>query len=142
MNRITSNQGFLTALIFGLFFFLAAPSAAQTEYQENRSAKQIMDSYGTFEKAVLNMTREEWSVVREWEEFDEVRYLTALRDHKDSFAQERANLKELRLQKIMQNDACGCWVEPDDSYTRMVPPPGLGGLGPNEMAWSNQGGAG
>ena len=142
MNRITSNQGFLTALIFGLFYFFAAPSGAQVEYQESRTAKQIIDSYGTFEKAVLNMTRDEWSVVREWEEFDEIRYLTVLRDYKDSFAGERAKLKELRLQKIMQNDACGCWVEPDETYTRMVPPPGLAGLGPNEMAWLNQGGAG
>ena len=105
-------------------------------------AQQILNSYGSFEKAVLNMTRDEWSVVRGWEEFDEVRYLTVLREHKEGFAGKREELKEMRLQKIAQNDACGCWVEPDETYTTMVPPPGLGGLGPNEMAWANSGGAG
>ena len=88
------------------------------------------------------MTREEWDVVREWEGFDEVRYLTFLQEYHDSFDAERAANKELRMQRVMEDDACGCWVEPDETYITMVPPPGLGGLGFNEMAWENQGGAG
>ena len=142
MIQLVNNRAVLSLWMVALFAVANAPVQAQVNFEESRTAKQILDSYDSFEKAVLNMTRDEWSVVREWEEFDEVRYLTVLREHKDSFAGKREELKQLRLQKIAQNDACGCWVEPDETYTTMVPPPGLGGLGPNEMAWANQGGAG
>ena len=142
MIQLVNNRAVLSLWMVALFAVANAPVQAQVNFEESRTAKQILDSYDSFEKAVLNMTRDEWSVVREWEEFDEVRYLTVLREHKDSFASKREELKQLRLQKIAQNDACGCWVEPDETYTTMVPPPGLGGLGPNEMAWANQGGAG
>ena len=142
MIQLVNNRAALSLWMVALFAVANAPVQAQVNFEESRTAKQILDSYDSFEKAVLNMTRDEWSVVRKWEEFDEVRYLTVLREHKDSFAGKREELKQLRLQKIAQNDACGCWVEPDETYTTMVPPPGLGGLGPNEMAWANQGGAG
>ena len=142
MIQLVNNRAVLSLWMVALLAVANAPVQAQVNFEESRTAKQILDSYDSFEKAVLNMTRDEWAVVREWEEFDEVRYLTVLREHKDSFAGKREELKQLRLQKIAQNDACGCWVEPDETYTTMVPPPGLGGLGPNEMAWANQGGAG
>ena len=142
MIQLVNNRAVLSLWMVALLAVANAPVQAQATFEESRTAKQILDSYDSFEKAVLNMTRDEWAVVREWEEFDEVRYLTVLREHKDSFAGKREELKQLRLQKIAQNEACGCWVEPDETYTTMVPPPGLGGLGPNEMAWANQGGAG
>ena len=142
MIQLVNNRAVLSLWMVALLAVANAPVQAQVNFEESRTAKQILDSYDSFEKAVLNMTRDEWAVVREWEEFDEVRYLTVLREHKGSFAGKREELKQLRLQKIAQNDACGCWVEPDETYTTMVPPPGLGGLGPNEMAWANQGGAG
>ena len=142
MIQLVNNRAVLFLWMVALFAVANAPVQAQVNFEESRTAKQILDSYDSFEKAVLNMTRDEWAVVREWEEFDEERYLTVLREHKDSFAGKREELKQLRLQKIAQNEACGCWVEPDETYTTMVPPPGLGGLGPNEMAWANQGGAG
>ncbi|MEC8401349.1 MAG: gliding motility-associated C-terminal domain-containing protein [Bacteroidota bacterium] len=142
MIQLVNNRAVLSFWMVALLAVANAPVQAQVNFEESRTAKQILDSYDSFEKAVLNMTRDEWAVVREWEEFDEVRYLTVLREHKDSFTGKREELKQLRLQKIAQNEACGCWVEPDETYTTMVPPPGLGGLGPNEMAWANQGGAG
>ena len=122
--------------------FAPCPFFAQIDFDDSRTAKQILDGYESFERAVLHMTREEWEVVRAWDGFDEERYLTFLHEHHNSFAAERAAKKELRVQKVMENDACGCWVEPDESYTTMVPPPGIGGLGPNEMAWASQAGAG
>ena len=140
-----TNQNLLTGQILAaaaFLFSLGLPAAGQGQYEDNRTGKEIVESYATFEDAVLHMTREEWEVVREWDEFDEVRYLTFLHDYHDSFEAERVKNKEMRLQKIMMDDACGCWVEPDDSYYTMVPPPGLGGLGPNEIAWDSQGGAG
>ena len=140
MTRALPTHVLSTLFVLSVLAF--APTTAQVTFEENRTAKQILDSYDSFERAVLHMTRDEWEVVRAWEGFDEERYLTFLHEYHDSFDAERASNKELRLQKIMEDDACGCWIEPDDSYTTMVPPPGLGGLGPNEMAWANQGGAG
>ena len=127
--------------LFVLCMLTFAPATAQIAFEENRTAKQILDSYESFERAVLEMTRDEWAVVRAWDGFDEPRYLQFLRDHHDSFDGERAARKELRLQKIMEDDACGCWVEPDDTYITMVSP-NDGATGPNEMVWASQGGAG
>ena len=142
MNRIPFNLSLLSSAVVLILAMVSASSNAQLTYEESRTAKQILDSYDSFEKAVLNLTREEWAVVREWEGFDEVRYLTFLHEYHDSFDAERAANKQLRMQKVMEDDACGCWVEPDETYITMVPPPGIGGLGPNEMAWENEGGAG
>ena len=64
-------------------------------------AKSILDSYGSFEKAVLGMTRPEWEVVRAWDGFDNERYLQFLHDHHDSFEGERTARKEMRLQKVL-----------------------------------------
>ena len=90
--------------LFGLcalFFTTACAAAAQDtpEYDIPADAKSILDSYGSFEKAVLRMTRPEWDVVRAWEGFDNERYLQFLHDYHDSFEGERASRKEVRLQK-------------------------------------------
>ena len=142
MIRRIHNLFVVPTMVVLMLALTGFSSTAQGDFEDSRTAKQIIDSYPSFEEAVLEMTRDEWAVVRAWEDFDEVRYLTFLHDYHDSFDAKREENKAMRLQKIMQNDACGCWVEPDDSYTTMVPPPGLGGLGPNEMAWENEGGAG
>ena len=142
MSRSIQTQAVLLSSALAVFVCASMPGVAQVSFEENRTAKQILDSYSSFEFAVLNMTREEWEVVRAWEGFDETRYLTFLHDYHDSFEPQREAKKELRLQKIMEDDACGCWIEPDDTYKTMVPPPGIGGLGPNEVAWASQGGAG
>ena len=131
----------LCALVFTTTCVATAQDAPV--FDAPADAKSILDSYGSFEKAVLGMTRPEWEVVRAWEGFDNERYLQFLHDYHDSFDGERAARKEVRLQKVLENDACGCWVEPDETYTTMVPPAtGIGGLEPDEMAWANQGGAG
>ena len=139
MNRITSNHGFLPALLFGTFWLLSQSLVGQIEYDERRTPEEILASYGSFEEAVLNMTRPEWSVVGNWEGFDEMRYLTFLQEYKASFADERSERKAARVKKLQEDGDCGCWVEPDDSYYTMVPPPGLAGLGPNEIAWAVDG---
>lgn len=131
-------------LVVGLLMSSSVCVSAQLNLDvdaETRTPKQIIDSYGGFDHAVLQMTRDEWTVVREWPEFEENRYLQVLRDYKASFAGKREKLKDQRLAKVLDSD-CECWVEPDDTYTTLVPPPGLGGLGPNEEQWASQGGAG
>ncbi|MEY3010811.1 MAG: hypothetical protein RLZZ314_1453, partial [Bacteroidota bacterium] len=135
-------HGFFATPLVILTMAWCPSSQGQLDFGDTRTAKEIIDSYPSFEEAVLEMTREEWEVVRAWDEFDEVAYLTFLHKYHDSFDEKRAERKELRMKVLQQDGACGCWVEPDDSYITMVPPPGLGGLGPNEMAWANQGGAG
>ena len=122
--------------------FSALDGFGQSQADSN-AATYILDRYNSFEDAVLQMTREEWSVVRAWSGFDEARYVEVLRNHKSQFEEVRAERRAFRVQNAqIQDEGCGCWVEPDDSYITMVPPPGLGGLPPNEMAWAYQGGAG
>lgn len=142
MNSFTAHSAFI-GVCFALFLGCCTVQATgQIDFTESRDAQTIMDGYGSFEKAVLDMTREEWTVVRAWEGFDNERYLTFLHEYHHRFDAERSARKASRVQRVQQNDACGCWVEPDDSYITMVPPPGIGGLGPNEQAWANSGGAG
>ena len=65
----------LSSLFVALSTLVFAPTTAQVTFEENRTAKQILDSYESFERAVLNMTRDEWEVVRAWEGFDQAALL-------------------------------------------------------------------
>jgi gliding motility-associated-like protein len=132
-----------TFILCSLLVSCATNAIAQNEidFTEPISAQKILDSYGGLDHAVINMTRDEWDIVREWEGFDEDAYLNALRAFKASYAGDRDKLKIERQAKMLQSE-CGCWVEPDETYTTLVPPPGLGGLQPGEEQWVSQGGAG
>ena len=123
---------------------IASPNVvaqSNIDFTAQKSAEKIIDSYGGFNHAVINMTRDEWEVVRAWEGFDENAYLETLSNFKASFSDDRDKRKIERQAKVLQSD-CGCWVEPDATYTTLVPPPGLGGLQPGEEQWFSQGGAG
>ena len=139
MIRFQQNTFILCALFISCATNVIAQS--EVEFSENITAQKIFDSYGGFDHAVLKMTREEWIVVRAWEGFDENAYLETLVNFKASFSEDREKRKISRQAKVLQSD-CNCWVEPDESYTTMVPPPGLGGLQPGEEQWSTSGGAG
>ena len=139
MIRFQQNTFILCALFISCATNVIAQS--EVEFSENITAQKIFDSYGGFDHAVLKMTREEWIVVRAWEGFDENAYLETLVNFKASFSEDREKSKISRQAKVLQSD-CNCWVEPDESYTTMVPPPGLGGLQPGEEQWFTQGGAG
>jgi uncharacterized protein (TIGR02145 family) len=143
----------LTLTLIGLCFSLTAQETITYPYNpdgdadglvevcDNKSPKNIIDSYGGFDHAVINMTREEWEIVRSWDGFDENAYLESLNNFKSSFADDRAKLKIERQAKMLQSD-CECWVEPDTTYTTLVPPPGLNGLPLGEEQWGFQAGAG
>jgi gliding motility-associated-like protein len=111
------------------------------DFTSQQSAEKIIESYGGLNHAVINMTREEWETVRAWDSFDETQYLESLHNFKDSYAAKREKLKMERQAKVLDNN-CGCWIEPDATYTTLVPPPGLAGLQPGEEVWADQGGAG
>ena len=66
------------------------------------------------------MTRPEWEIVREWDGFDQTAYAEALKEFKSSFDDERKKRKEQRLKMIQQNNDCGCWVEPDETYKTLI----------------------
>ena len=139
MIRFPFSQSALPASFAVVALLISLTTFGQVQYDERRTPEEIMASYDSFEDAVLKMTRAEWSVVGKWDGFDKERHLTFLHEYKDSFSEERARLKEVRVKKIASSEDCQCWVEPDDSYFTMVPPPGLGGLGPNEIAWDIDG---
>ncbi|MDA0568808.1 MAG: hypothetical protein O3A35_03615, partial [Bacteroidetes bacterium] len=85
---------------------------SEVEFSESITARKIFDSYGGFDHAVLKMNREEWTVVRAWEGFDENAYLETLVNFKASFSDDREKRKISRQAKVLQSD-CNCWVEPD-----------------------------
>ncbi len=137
MIRFLQNSFILVSIILPT----SAVIVAQSEQPDSRTAQDILDSYGGLKHAVIQMTRDEWEVVRAWEDFDETAYIETLKEFKDSFADEREKRKAERLLKAQITD-CGCWVEPDDTYMTLIPPGGLGGPGTNEVEWATQGGAG
>ena len=92
----------------------------QLENTDSRTPQEILDSYGGLKHAVIHMTRDEWEVIRAWDEFDENAYLAALREFKASLLEKK---KASETSKVQQSE-CGCWVEPDDTYITLVPPPG------------------
>jgi hypothetical protein len=129
-------------ILFTFFFACTIDGQAQNvQFTDSRSAKEILYSYGGLEHAVVQMTREEWDIVRGWDGFDQNEYIAALSKFKDSFADERTRRKADRLSKMLLSE-CGCWIEPDDTYMTLIPPGGLGVPGPNEVEWATQGGAG
>ena len=102
MIRFLQNSFILVSILLSTTSLVNA----QNEFQENtdsRTSQQILDSYGGLKHAVLQMTREEWGVVREWDGFDENAYLDALHNFKDSFDGEREKRKELRMKMVQQN---------------------------------------
>ena len=121
-----------------MFFGLQTVANAQLTFSESRTAQEIIASYGSKEKAYLNMNRAEWAVVGESSEFDQEGLNEALRMQRDSFKEERESRAQLRAQQVLQDDNCGCWVEPDESYITMVPPAGIFGPDPDELEWANQ----
>lgn len=129
---LASPSIFMAIFLMGLSLTVGAQ---HVDYSETRTAKQILDSYDTQEEAWMRMTRAEWAVVSKSPEHNQEDYLTFLRSYHDSFEEERVLRKELRMQKVLEDDDCGCWVEPDDSYISLVGPPGAFGLGPNEEEW-------
>ena len=81
------------------------------------TAEDILDRYGSFKGAVLNMTRDEHIVLRAWEGFDKDAARKILKDRKDQWKLDHADEIEARKQaRMQQTDGCDCWVEPDGSY--------------------------
>ena len=78
MIRRIHNLFVVPTMVVLMLALTGFSSPAQVAFEDSRTAKQIIDSYPSFEEAVLEMTRDEWAVVRAWEDFDEVRYLSLI----------------------------------------------------------------
>ena len=69
-----SRQSILTFafafLSIQMAFSQAIEETSSPKFQE-QSAQNILDKYKSFKGAVLNMTRDEWSVIRNSEEYNE-----------------------------------------------------------------------
>ena len=137
MIRSAFSTASLSLCVAALLFGLNLSAKAQIDFAATRTAQDIIASYGTKEKAFLNMNRAEWAVVGKSPEFSEEELNEALRMQRDSFKQERESRAQLRAQQV-QNDDCGCWVEPDDTYITMVQPAGIFGPDDDELEWENQ----
>jgi gliding motility-associated-like protein len=77
--------------------------------------EEILDKYGSFEGAVINMSREEWDVMRTWEQYDEQRVREIAHAHKEKKEKERDEAG-LNARKLMPPGGCDCWIEPDNTY--------------------------
>ena len=73
MTRFLQNSLILVSILLAPSFTGVAQN--NPEPTDSRTAKEILQSYGGIDHAVIQMTREEWDIVRAWEEFDENTYL-------------------------------------------------------------------
>ncbi|WP_306641286.1 gliding motility-associated C-terminal domain-containing protein [Sanyastnella coralliicola] len=98
------------------------------------NAEQIIAKYNGFEGAVINMTRAEWDVIREWEHYSEEDARRIVKERKVVDEDERAARRAARL---LASGGCECWVEPDDTYTQIQTDDWdeTGGAGADVDAW-------
>lgn len=103
--------------LLAAFFFSGSSHAQGVAGQHERlvlrtSGPALIEKYGSFEGAVIRMTREEWEVMRGWEGYDEG-------EARRIVAERKAKLgapDEPQLSKLLTG-GCDCWVQPDGSYT-------------------------
>ncbi len=78
---------------------------------------ELVEKYHGFEGAVLNMTREEWAVFRDWEGYDQRAHIEILQARKTEY---NATREARRQARIARASDCDCWIEPDNSYTQVT----------------------
>lgn len=106
--------------------------------QEQKTAEEIIQEYGSLEEAVFGMNREEWAIVRAWENYseEEVVELIMARKNTPGKAARRAEAKAKRMNQP-PGDGCECWIEPDGTYTNITTNmwDQTGGAGADVDAW-------
>ncbi|MGB1076138.1 MAG: gliding motility-associated C-terminal domain-containing protein [Flavobacteriales bacterium] len=78
------------------------------------SGEAIIDKYHTFERAVHEMSRDEWAIFRSWEGYDESRVVAIRAAAKEKYRKEHPPKNGV---KMFPPGGCDCWIEPDASYT-------------------------
>ena len=120
MNRriiLTFSLAFLSTQIA----FSQSPSDSSNPVFSEESAEDILEKYHSFKGAVLNMSREEWSVIRNWEEYDEQEARGIQHEAKESWKKDNGALtQERKAMRQNQPGGCDCWIEPDDTYEQIT----------------------
>lgn len=104
------------------------PATQELETAIEITGPDLIKKYSSYQGAVLNMTREEWDIFREWEGYDERQIIEILEEHKQPYYEGREQRKAAR---VARSNECDCWVEPDNSYTQVT-----------TSDWTSSGGAG
>ena len=128
MIRFTTKTPFLAISLLLVFSALNAQSVAERLIVPS-NGEELVEKYGTFERAVHEMSRDEWEVFRSWEGYDESRVRSIRAAAKEKYRKEHPGAGS--AVKMMPPGGCDCWVEPDASYTT---------IGTND--WDFTGGAG
>jgi hypothetical protein len=115
------NRRSILAFAFTFLGFYAAisqiPNVTETVIFSEKSAQEILDKYHSLKGAVLNMSREEWAVVRDWEGYDEHAVRVILNQEKENWKKDNESLiLERKNMRQNQPGGCDCWIEPDDTY--------------------------
>ena len=85
------------------------------------TVEDILDRYGSFKGAVLNMNRDEHIILRAWDGFDKTEARKILKERKDQWKLDHADEIEARKQaRMQQTGGCDCWIEPDASYNQIT----------------------
>ena len=81
----------------------------------------ILERYGSFKGAVLNMTRDEHIIFRAWEGFDKSEARKILKERKDQWRIDHADeIADRKAARMQQTGGCDCWIEPDASYNQIT----------------------
>lgn len=128
MIRFTTKTPFLAISFLLVFSDLNAQSVAERLIVPS-NGEGLVEKYGTFERAVHEMSRDEWEIFRSWEGYDEPRVRSIRAAAKEKYRKEHPNAGS--AVKMMPPGGCDCWVEPDETYTT---------IGTND--WDFTGGAG
>jgi hypothetical protein len=131
-EMLTGTMKNSLSILFALFCFTTSMNAQVTQNQEaearEATPESIIRKYNSFKGAVINMTRDEWEVLRTWENYDEAEARQIVADRKGKHTERMAQNKGARM---MAEGDCECWVEPDETYTQI-----------NSTDWDETGGAG
>lgn len=95
-------------------------SLGQDAYSQpsETTPEAIIERYGSFKGAVLNMTRDEHIVLRAWEGFDVEEARKFLRERKAQWKIDHADeIADRKAARMQQTGGCDCWIEPDATYT-------------------------
>ena len=139
-NPVSSpmQRRILLPLVVIFWAFAAGAQAQQNAAQgpvmlkpaHGTTPEEILDLYGSFAGAVINMSRDEWDIMRAWDGYDEQEVREIVHAYKEKNNQRREEAG-LNVRKLMPPGGCDCWVEPDASYTTIT-----------TFTWNFTGGAG
>lgn len=122
MYRGTMKQAifFTLSLLFvsGALLGQNTPTVQSSSKITQEAAQQILNKYGSFRGAVLNMTKDEWDIIRNWDQYDDADARRIVKEWKEDHHQGSMSPAN-KAARMLAASGCECWVEPDDTYTQI-----------------------